>query len=87
MIKNMAAKQNVDGLLDRCASKALGRSIQVVLTTKDELPDVVDACKERPVMAKPAETAPAAEDDFEASLRKLQELSQMQGFEFTQTES
>ncbi len=92
MVKDMAAKQNVDGFLDRCAARALGHPVQVILVTKDELPDVVDSYKEGPAIAQTTVgTANAskatADDDFEASLRKLQELSQMQGFEFTQTEN
>ncbi len=92
MMKEMAGKQSADGLLDRCAARAFGRPMGVSLATKDELPDLVDTYKEGAAAnqttggtANVPDTA--AEDDFEASLRKLQELSQMQGFEFTQTES
>lgn len=91
MLKDMAGKQNVDGLLDRCASRALGQTVHVSLATKDELPDVVDSHKDGTAANQTTGgtanvSNAAAEDDFEESLRKLQELSQIQGFEFTQTE-
>ncbi len=90
MMRDMVSKQDCGELINRCASDALGYGVQVILTTKDELPDVLeeygrnqgtDAVAPTPVAA-PVNTASA--DDFEASFQKLQALSEMQGFEITE---
>ncbi len=102
MMRDMVGKQNCGDLIDQCAGSAFGRPVQVVLTTKDEYPDVlaeftqnqtdtVQTVGDSADMARtvPEEVSPsnAGEDDFETSLQKLQALSEMQGFEFTQTET
>lgn len=99
MMRDMVGKQNCGELIDQCASSALGYPVRVVLAVKEELSDLLaEAVNDRGAAhtaADEAETVatpdqmPAQEpeslDDFEASLQKLKALSEMQGFEFTET--
>ncbi len=106
MMHDMVTKQNCGTLLNDCATRAFGCSMEVVITTKDALADVLSGESMEEITAVPsnrgtahaestAELEPANKpvlesseemDDFDASLKKLQTLSQMQGFEFTESD-